>query len=138
MKLFLAFLLILLSLSSIHGQQVKQFTARTTKTHDTLSGVDTISNVLPVTGTYQSVTVQVVLTKLAGTAAGTLYLEKSLDGTNYSHLDSVQWTNQTINSFIYSYTPYPYQYLRVKEKGVSGDTVTVKGYYLLRPIIPLR
>jgi hypothetical protein len=101
---------------------------------DTVTNSGTVSKVLPVfTAGYSGVVIQPVLTKLSGTAAGTIILYESLDGTNYKSTgDTLTLTNVTTNTVVWKKTsPVPVYYKAVAGGGSSVSAV-LRIYYVAR------
>lgn len=71
------------------------------------------------TGVYQQVSVQVVLTEISGTSAGTVILQASLDGTNYNSIgaDTLATADVASQSHVFIVPNTPYKYWRVLQTG---------------------
>lgn len=128
----------------------KVYTSGSTYTHNALSmkssyslTSDTVDNTgtgyveLTTSQYYDKISVQVVVTKLSGTAAGTVTLQGSNDGVNYvtynSTLSSARTltvTNQTTNTAVFVITGTPYKYHRLSYTGSGTMSCTLKGYLL--------
>ena len=69
---------------------------------DTIVNAGTVTKTMPaVSGGYNVIAYQPVVTRVAGTAAGTGVLYKTLDGINYKSTgDTIQLANAAINSII--------------------------------------
>lgn len=86
---------------------------------------------------YETVAIQAVVTKLSGTAAGTVTLQGSLDGTNYVTVSSsfatattLTVTNVTTNSKLFVVTGSPYRYYRLSYTGSGTMSCKLNGYLL--------
>lgn len=87
------------------------------------------------TNYYEKVTFQPVVTKLSGTAGGTVTLQVSNDGTNYVTISStyasattMSVTNVTTNTTMLTVTSSPYRYYRLSYTGSGTMSCTLKGY----------
>lgn len=84
-------------------------------------------------GTNSPVTIEVYVTKVSGTVAGTIALQGSLDGTNFKGINTSETQTaiatatltDATNSYSWRLSTSPYLYYRVS---ASGGTTTV--YYL--------
>lgn len=100
---------------------------------DTLSNTDTTSKVLNVSGGFSKITFQVNVSRLSGTAAGSVVLYGSLDGVNYvSTGDTLTLTNQATNTAIWDKGVPAYTYYKVV--AISSGTVSevLNVWYLTR------
>lgn len=97
---------------------------------------------------YNNVSIQAVVTKVSGTAGGTVTLQGSIDGinyvtvpsgsllasdiTNYSTGGSATLTvaNQTTNTKVFRIVGAPFQYYRLSYTGSGTMVCTLKGYFL--------
>lgn len=99
---------------------------------DTIVNTGTVSKIFSTTGKISGVAVQVVLTKVSGTGAGTVQLQGSLDGTNYKIIGSASTitdvASQNFTFFITSPCP---QYFKVLYTGSGTEVVATKTYYRL-------
>lgn len=84
---------------------------------------------------YEKVSFQPVVTKLSGTAGGTVTLQVSNDGTNfvtisssYASATTLSVTNQTTNTSILTVTSSPYKYYRLSYTGSGTMSCTLSGY----------
>lgn len=139
--LSLAFVLIA-GTSQLHAQTSLLSVASKPLDTVTNTGVKALKNALPIKGAKQTVTIVATVTKLTGTAAGTVILQGSLDGVNFDRVRSAnlmgavavdsllikdvatpqvrQWT--VVNS--------PFLFYRTQATGVGTTTFTIKGQYL--------
>ena len=102
-----------------------------------------------VRGWYNTISIQAVATKISGTAAGTLTLQGSLDGTNFvtvpiNYLFDVTGQepykvdgtatltvlNQTTTTKIFTIIGSPFQYYRLSHTGTGTMAVRLRGYML--------
>lgn len=99
---------------------------------------DTIRNTTATTATIKQpfvlsqYAIQVVITKVSGTVAGTAKFYGSLDGVNYNKVatDTLALTNTTTNSYIWAPGAAKYLYYRITVVGVGTMKATMKGYFL--------
>jgi hypothetical protein len=100
---------------------------------DSLTNADTVNKVITLTAGYSGISIQPIVTKVSGTAAGSVVLYESLDGTNYKSTgDTLSLTNTTTQSAIWHKTsPVPVYY---KVTGISSGTVVeiLRVYYVAR------
>jgi len=99
---------------------------------DTIVNTGTAAKILKTTGGASGAVIQVVLTKLSGTGAGTVQLQSSLDGTNYVNVGSAYTiTNVATQSTIFTVTaPIP-KYLKVLATGSGTESVVQSVLYRL-------
>ena len=104
---------------------------------DTTDNTGTSYITLGVTKWYNTVTIQSVVTKISGTVAGTVTLQGSIDGTNYTTVDSnfanvtsYVPTNVTTNTKIFVVTGSPYRYYRLSYTGAGTMSASHRGYVL--------
>lgn len=104
-------------------------------TSDTITNSGTGYVELPLTNYYEKVAVQAVVTKLSGTAGGTVTLQGSNDGTNYVTMSSsytdartLSVSNTTTNTAMFIITSCPYKYVRLSYTGTGTMSCTLKGY----------
>ena len=76
------------------------------------------------------------LTRLSGTAAGSVALQGSVDGTNWEQIDTDNFTNAVTNHFVYSLrgASGDLLYKQYRLVFITSGTVSAipKGYYLRR------
>lgn len=100
---------------------------------DSLTNADTVSKVITATAGYSGIAIQPVVTKVSGTAAGSVVLYESLDGTNYKSTgDTLSLTNVASQTTIWKkVSPVPVYY---KVIGISSGTVVeiLRVYYVAR------
>lgn len=126
----LLILLGLIAMSFSANAQVVAMKATTGNTSDTVTNTGTEVLSTQVNGYNEVVTVQLTVTKISGTVAGTAILQGSLDGTTWTTLnhasttgnDTITLTNVTTNSAIWVVEPSKYLYYRVSVTG-SGTMV---------------
>lgn len=106
-------------------------------TSDTATNTGTTYVQAQVKNWYESVSIQAVVTKLSGTAAGTVTVQGSNDGTNYVTVNSSYITSSTLsvsnvttNTKVFILTGSPYNYYRLSYTGSGTMACTLKGYIL--------
>lgn len=139
MKKFLFLFACLIGCLTANTASAQSFTLLSPHGGTTDSVTDAGTNYLTkqINGAASVVTVQLVITKISGTAAGTAVLQGSINGTNYvtlhyatggattgSQNDSFTLTNVTTQSVSWVIAPSHYNYYRV--------SVTGSGTQLLR------
>lgn len=97
---------------------------------DTIVNTGTSTKIFNTTAGQSGLYLQVVFNKISGTAAGTMQLSGSLDGTNYVNIGSAYTiTNVTAQSTVISIvTPVP-KYLKFLSTGSGTEAVQVRYYY---------
>jgi|SRR5882724_11696478 len=106
---------------------------------DTIVNTATVNKAMPVmTAGYEAMAVQVVVTKISGTVAGTVTPQVSLDNTNWITLpggSAYTNTDITTNSTIWYFNAgVPWQYFRLKATGSGTMSAVMRLYYTLRPV----
>lgn len=97
---------------------------------------DTVTNaeteyILYKAQTNYMVGIQLQVTKLSGTVAGTATIEASIDGTNYVTIpdaDTLTLTNVSSQGLLWNFSPSPYVYYRLKITGSGTMAARVYGY----------
>lgn len=105
-----------------------------------------------ITGTYQTITFQALMTEIGGTTDGTITLYGSVDGTSYSFINFVNtslgtaspkasitgndlnqltMTDGLVGSWIL-HAGSPYNYYRIAADGTVGDTTRVTVKYVIK------
>jgi hypothetical protein len=101
----------------------------------TLTNADTVYLTKTVKGTYENVSLQVVVSKLSGTVAGTAQLQGSQDGVNYIDLGlgDLTLTDVTTNTKVWPLTNSNYYYYRIEV--ITSGTVSAGavGYLFVTP-----
>lgn len=126
---------------------------------DTINNAETVTKYKKVEGSYDAMSVQIVITKISGTVGGTVTIVGSNDGVNFvdicrasvaattlrpAYKDTLTPANQTTNTKIWTFsnaattesgqTPAfgPYLYYGFKYVGTGTMSATVKGYLVPR------
>ncbi len=94
------------------------------------SGTDHLDTAM--TQYYKSISIQVVVTKINGTVAGTGLLQGSIDGINFVNIgtDTLKNTDVTTNTKVWIIDDSPYLHYRVAFAGTGTMSATIKGYLL--------
>lgn len=122
--------------------QVYDMLATTGNATDTVNNTSTETLTKQINGSYDNVTVQVTITKISGTVAGTAILQASLDGVAYKTLcygpavvDSIPArtnVNVTTNSWTWPVGESKYIYYRVSITGSGTMSATVSAKIMVR------
>jgi hypothetical protein len=139
MKKFILFALLAL-VSFVSTDATAQANTRLTMLQATGAASDTVTNAgtayvaKQFSGSASAFAVQVAITKVSGTVAGTITLAGSIDGTNYFTIGSTQSLTDTAGTKYYLFTldggSAPYTHYRAS---VAGGTTCV--YYLAGTMI---
>lgn len=97
---------------------------------DTIKNTGTVSKFITLSGGYNGTSVQVVLSKISGTGAGTVQLQGSLDGVNYVNLGSAFTITDvaTQSQVFYVTNPLPGK-IKVLCTGSGTENVLVSVWY---------
>ena len=94
---------------------------------DTLVASDTLDLLLRVTGAdVPQIGIGLYVTKVSGTVTNNFYLQSSMDGVNFTNVDTIKLSNVDTVMKMKTLTNYNYPYLRIR--GISGAT-DQKAYY---------
>lgn len=124
---------LMLAIGSFDEVKAQSPVKMTVASADTLTNADTTSKVLTVSGGFSSLSFQVNVTRLSGTAAGTVVLYASNDGTNYvSTGDTLTLSNQVTNTATWNVGLPAFAYYKVI--AISSGTVSevLNVWYLTR------
>ena len=99
---------------------------------DTVVNTATVNKVIRTTGAYSATGVQIVITKISGTVAGTTKLQGSLNGTNWEDIGSAfTHTDVASQAKLFTVTSgVPYTYLRTTSVGSGTMSASVKICYV--------
>jgi hypothetical protein len=102
----------------------------TTKTQsDTLTNADTTTLTVPSVMDKESVNLQVLVKRLSGTLAGSVYLYRSNDNVNFELYDSLTLSNAAAVSKHFTITqPAP---VYTKAVFITSGTVTARSYLVI-------
>ncbi|MBK7885477.1 MAG: hypothetical protein IPJ81_18055 [Chitinophagaceae bacterium] len=133
MKKFISIVLVIVGLFSFTNTKAQSATVFPLISADSLNNADTVNKVVTLTAGYEGIVIQPIVTRVSGTAAGTVVLYESLDGTNYKSTgDTLTIANQTTNTVLWKkISPVPVYY---KVTGISSGTVVeiLRVYYVAR------
>ncbi len=109
-------------------------------TSDTITDAGNGYLSLQVQGTYSQISIEVVVTKISGTVAGSVVLQASIDGTNYYNIstDSLNNTDVTTNKKIWVLSGSQYLYYKVYQVGAGTMAASVKAYLYANSIGSVR
>lgn len=123
-----------------NGQSTTATLANLTSTYS--NAIDTVTNsatntvTLRVKSWYKTIVIQPVITKISGTVGGTVTVQGSNDGTNYTTVSSsysdaqtLTPTNQTTNTKLFKITGSPYAYYRVSYTGTGTMSAKLRAYF---------
>lgn len=114
--------------------QVTNMVSQYSQTTDTVTNTGTKYMYVTVPSSHENVSIQSVVTKTSGTAAGYVYIQGSLDGVNYvgniATTDSAAVSNVTTNTYIFTMSTKAYKYYRLAYTGSGTMVCTLKGYFL--------
>lgn len=97
------------------------------KTTDTLVANDTLDLLLRVTGAdVPQIGIGLYVTKVSGTVTNNFILQSSMDGVNFTNVDTIKLSNASTGMNVKLLSNYNYPYLRIR--GISGATAQ-KAYY---------
>jgi hypothetical protein len=97
------------------------------KTTDTLVENDSLDLLLRVTGSdVPQIGIGLYVTKVSGTITNNFILQSSMDGVNFTNIDTIKLSDASTGMNVKLLSNYNYPYLRIH--GVSGATAQ-KAYY---------
>lgn len=97
------------------------------KPTDTLVASDTLDLLLRVTGAdVPQIGIGLYVTKVSGTVTNNFILQSSMDGVNFTNVDTIKLSNASTGMNVKLLSNYNYPYLRIR--GISGATAQ-KAYY---------
>lgn len=113
--------------------QVSSMVSEYSLTSDTITNTGTAYLYAKVNG-YYGVSIQITVTKISGTVAGTTVLQGSLDGTNWNTItteDTLTHTNVSSQGYLWTFVNSPYLYYRVYStgSGTMSALITAKIMY---------
>lgn len=104
---------------------------------DTLTASDTITQVIRIKGDgVLQIEMQLDRTKVSGTVTNNFFIARSLDGTNWTNVDTVAHSNVSTGVTLLSdseFTNWNWPYMRIQ--GISGATAQkawYKGWLIVR------
>ena len=118
----------------IQAQEVR-FASVIGAASDTVSNTATKSLTARISGYRDIVAIQPVLTKISGTTAGTVRLFGSIDGVNFSRIntaDSLVATNVAEQSKVFVVPAHAYEFYRITYVGSGSHSTIIKAVALTR------
>jgi hypothetical protein len=130
MKKILFVLIALIGFTAVNAQRA---TVMPLAVGDTIANTGTASKIITITGGYSGAAIQVVLTKISGTGAGTVKLMGSNDNTNFTQIGSSFTITDVAsqNTVFYVSAPLPV-YVKVLATGSGTESVLQSVSYVLR------
>lgn len=100
---------------------------------DTAVNTGTASKVINATAGYQGIVIQAKATEISGTSAGTIKVQGSLDGTNYTDIGSAYTVTDVVSqsTMFYVSGPLP-RYIKVLQTGSGTMSSILTVRYVLR------
>lgn len=120
------FLSLFISLAFIGSAQVN-FTASNGLARDTVTNTATETWSVHIPGSQKTIGIQVIITKISGTAGGTIVLQASTDGTNYFTVpgsDTATATNVASQSFGWEIENSKWPYYQLLYTGTGTMSVS--------------
>lgn len=100
---------------------------------DTLSNATTKFEKVKINGYFDVTTIQLVATKISGTAAATVTLQGSLDGVNFYTIGSTYTvTDVATQSAVFSINPSTALWYRLQVVGTGTQSVKLTAQYIVR------
>lgn len=135
--LLISFVGLLIGITQTFGQSAQNMTGN----GDTITNSGTKTNTLKVTSDYGKISIQSVVTRLSGTAGGTITLQVSNDGSNWVSIDTgavvskkytYTVTNTTTQSTMFTIYRPAYLYYRVSYTGTGTMSCRMSSYLIAR------
>ncbi len=100
---------------------------------DTVVNAGTASKVINATAGYQGIVIQAKATEISGTSAGTIKIQGSLDGSNYSDIGSAYTVTDVASqsTMFYVTGPLP-RYIKVLQTGSGTMSSVLTVRYVFR------
>jgi len=127
---------LLIALSMVVGMvsttMAQQATLMPLVAGDTVVNTATVNKQFTSTAGYSATGVQIVITKISGTVAGTTKLQGSLNGSNWEDIGSAfTHTDVATQAKLFTITGgVPYTYLRTTSTGSGTMSARVRVYYV--------
>lgn len=101
---------------------------------DTVTNTGVKYQIAAVAGYQDVITIQTVITKISGTVAGTVIIQGSLDGVNYTTIgtDSLTATDVATQSKSWSVNPSSFTHYRVSYTGAGTMSAKINSKILWR------
>lgn len=141
MKKFILLFALMFSIAGISNAQSYTMLSSVGNTSDTNTNAETVTLTKAITGSFAVISVQAVVTKLSGTAAGNIVLQGTVNGTNYVNLtdlcqpsanDTFTLTNVTTQSCMWTITPSKYIGYRLAFTTSGTVSARVQGTIIAR------
>jgi len=138
-KLFI--LMFAIAISSSANAQSYTMTSSVGNSSDTNTNAETVTLTKAITGSFAVISVQAVVTKLSGTAAGNIVLQGTVNGTNYvtitdlcqpSANDTFTLSNVTTQSCMWTITPSKYIGYRLSVTTSGTVSARIQGTVIAR------
>jgi len=132
MKRFLLLMVLSLALFTI-SSQAQSVTLIPLAAGDTAVNTGTASKVINATAGYQGIVIQAKATEISGTSAGTIKVQGSLDGTNYTDIGSAYTVTDVASqsTMFYVSGPLP-RYIKVLQTGSGTMSSILTVRYVFR------
>jgi hypothetical protein len=129
-----SFLIALLAMAMAFTANAQRASVMPIAAGDTINNTGTVTKQLPtITGGYSGVMIQMNLSKISGTGAGTVQLQASLDNTNWVNSGSAfTITNVSTQAAQFTVTSPVPVYLRLLCTGSGTESVATVTYYVYR------
>ena len=126
--------------SKSQGVITKSMTSSLTNSVDSIRCISNTANYLyisPVQGSYDCAIFQPAITRISAAIGGTIFLQGSVDGTNwwtatYAAGDTVtvaDAASQVLKIYVPPTAGLPFKHYRLKCTGASSDTMTVRAKF---------
>jgi hypothetical protein len=133
MRNLLITLFALYTLSASAG--VENMLSNYSKVTDTCVNTGTAYLDITLNNVYQSVSVQIVITEISGATGGSVWLQGSLDGTNFNNVgaDTLVPADVASQSHVFISPNTPYKYYRVLFTGTGTMSATIAAKAFITP-----
>ncbi len=127
------FVLVAFIMALSFGSKAQNATLIPLAAGDTVVNTGTASKVVRVTAGYQGISVQAKATEISGTSAGTIKIQGSLDGTNYTDIGSAYTVTDVASQSTMFYVDGPLPtYIKVLQTGSGTMSSVLTVRYVLR------
>lgn len=99
---------------------------------DTVTNAASLSKELVFTGAYSGIVIQPVVTRLTGSPGGKVYLSQSLDGTNYTKIDSVSIASSGVSTALFKVTAPTAVHFKITVSQTGTATSQLRLWYVAR------
>lgn len=127
------FLMVLISAMFTIESKAQNVTLIALAAGDTVVNAGTASKVINATAGYQGIVIQAKATEISGTSAGTIKIQGSLDGSNYSDIGSAYTVTDVASqsTMFYVTGPLP-RYIKVLQTGSGTMSSVLTVRYVFR------